>query len=155
MRRPESVQVFLVSQAEGQRSYLLFQRVAMPELSLPDFCQGITGALEYDESFEEAAMREVREETGISVEQVFSAGFTQHFPIRSEWRATYGEGPTQVEERVFYAFIPSNTRPELCTEHQSFRWCSTEEAVSLLEFGQNRQCLLAVEKALSFPHNGA
>jgi 8-oxo-dGTP pyrophosphatase MutT (NUDIX family) len=68
MRRPESVQVFLVSQAEGQRSYLLFQRVARSELALPDFWQGITGALEHGESFEEAAVREVREESGISAE---------------------------------------------------------------------------------------
>lgn len=37
MRRPESVQVFLVSEAQDQRSYLLFHRVAMPELALPDF----------------------------------------------------------------------------------------------------------------------
>jgi dATP pyrophosphohydrolase len=155
MRRPESVQVFLVSEAQDQRSYLLFHRVAMPELALPDFWQGITGALEHGESFEEAAMREVREETGISVEQVFSVGFSQYFPIRPEWRATYGEGATQVEERVFYAFIPSETKPELSAEHQSFRCCSAEEAVSLLAFGQNRQCLSAVEKALLLPNDRA
>lgn len=152
MRRPESVQVFLVNEAGGQRSYLLFQRVAMPALALPDFWQGITGALEQGESFEEAAVRKVREESGISVEQVFSAGFTQYFPIRPEWRATYGEGVTQVEERVFYAFIPSETQPKLSAEHQAFRWCLPEEAVSLLEFGHNRQCLSAVENALSFPN---
>lgn len=39
--------------------YLLFHRVAMLELALPDFWQGITGALEPGESCEEAAVREV------------------------------------------------------------------------------------------------
>lgn len=123
----------------------------MPKLALPDFWQGITGALEEGESFEEAAaVREVREESGISAEQVFSADFTQYFSIRPEWRAIYGEGPSQVEERVVYAFILSETTPKLSAEHQAFRWCAPKEAVSLLEFGQNRQCLSAVENALSF-----
>ncbi len=148
-RRPESVQVFLVNQAEGQRAYLLLQRVAMPQLALPAFWQGVTGALESGESFEEAAVREVREETNVSVEQVFGAGFTQYFPIRPEWRSSYGQGAVQVEERVFYAFVPSGTLPRLSVEHQAFKWCSTEDAMSLLEFGQNRQCLSAVERVLS------
>jgi dihydroneopterin triphosphate diphosphatase len=148
-RRPESVQVFLVSQAEGRRAYLLLQRVAMPQLALPAFWQGVTGALESGESFEEAAIREVREETNVSVEQVFSAGFTQYFPIRPEWRSSYGRGAVQVEERVFYAFVTSSTLPLLSAEHQAFKWCSAEEAMSLLEFGQNRQCLSAVARVLS------
>jgi 8-oxo-dGTP pyrophosphatase MutT (NUDIX family) len=148
-RRPESVQVFLVSEVEGQRAYLLLQRVAMPQLALPAFWQGVTGALESAESFEEAAVREVREETSISIEQVFSAGFTQFFPIRAEWRSSYGQGPVRVEERVFYAFVPTGTSPLLSAEHQAFKWCSAEEAMALLEFGQNRQCLSAVESVLS------
>jgi 8-oxo-dGTP pyrophosphatase MutT (NUDIX family) len=94
-------------------------------------------------------VREVREESGISVEHAFSAGFAQYFPIRPEWRSAYGDGPAQVEEHVFYAFVPRGTLPELSPEHQSFRWCSPEEALSLLEFGQNRQCLSAVEEVLS------
>jgi len=154
-RRPESVQVFLVSQAEGQREYLLLQRVAMPQLALPAFWQGVTGALESGESFEDAAAREVREETNISVEQVFGTGFTQYVPIRPEWRSSYGEGPLQVEERVFYAFVPSGAMPLLTAEHQAFKWCSAEEAMSLLEFGQNRQCLSAVESVLSSATMGA
>ena len=154
MRRPESVQVFLVSETNDQRAYLLFQRVAMPELALPAFWQGVTGALEDGESFEEAAIREVGEESGISIGQVLGTSFTQYFPIRAEWRSSYGEGPAQVEERVFYAFVPSGTKPDLSAEHQSFKWCTPDEAMSLLEFGQNRQCLSAVEKVLSAAMGG-
>ena len=148
-RRPESVQVFLVSEAEGKRVYLLLQRVATPQLALPGFWQGVTGALESGESFEEAAVREVHEETNVLIEQVFRTGFIHYFPIRPEWRSSYGQRPVQVEERVFYAFVPSGTLLLLSSEHQAFKWCSAEEAVALLDFGQNRQCLLAVERVLS------
>ncbi|MGN6827005.1 NUDIX hydrolase [Paucibacter sp. M5-1] len=138
-----------MSQIDERRAYLLLQRVAMPQLALPAFWQGVTGALESGESFEEAAVREVREETSFLIEQVFSAGYTHYFPIRPEWRSSYGPDPVQVEERVFYAFVPGGSLPRLSAEHQAFKWCLAEEAISLLEFGQNRECLSAVEETLS------
>jgi dihydroneopterin triphosphate diphosphatase len=149
VRRPQSVHVFLVARERDQPSYLLFQRKPRPRLALPAFWQGISGALESDESYAQAAVREVMEESSISVSQVHSAGYAHCFPIRPEWRAAYGEGPADVEERVFYAFVRAGTEPILSEEHQSWRWCSFTEADLLLDFGENRQCLQAVERALN------
>jgi dihydroneopterin triphosphate diphosphatase len=148
-RRPQSVQVFLATRLNGRFSYLLFHRRPRPDLALPAFWQGISGALELEESFAQAAVREVAEESSIAVPQVCSADFAQSFPIKPEWRGAYGEGPVAVEERVFYALLPSAVEPVLSEEHQSWRWCSFQEAHSLLEFGKNRQCLEAVEYALT------
>lgn len=148
LRRPESVQVFLVSDDEGQRRFLLLHRVPMPHLALPAFWQGVSGALEQGESFEQAALREVLEETQITVQSLHDAGFSHRYPIRPEWRDGYGAGPSQVEERTFYAHVAAGTLPQLSAEHQSFRWCTFEEAIALLDFGQNRQCLMAVERCL-------
>jgi 8-oxo-dGTP pyrophosphatase MutT (NUDIX family) len=140
--------VFLVARHEAAWSVLLLQRNARPELALPDFWQGVSGALEPGESFEAAAIREVLEETAIKLSSASDTGFEQVFPIRLEWRATYGPDPTQVLEKVFYAAVPGKVRPKLSHEHKAFLWCSEAEALALLTFANNARCIEAVFRAL-------
>jgi len=149
IRLPLSVQVFLVRIIDGQRSYLLFQRNARPELGLPDFWQGVSGALEAGESFSDAARREVAEETGIILTSVVDTGFQRSYPIRSEWRRHYGPEPSEVIEHIFFAEVQDATEPVLSQEHKSWQWCSVAEASGLLTFGYNSQCLLAVDRCLT------
>jgi 8-oxo-dGTP pyrophosphatase MutT (NUDIX family) len=148
MRRPHSVQVFLIRSVGSQRSYLLFQRNARPELGLPDFWQGVSGALELGETFGDAALREVAEETGLVLASVADTGFQHAYPIRPEWRH-YEPHATEVVERVFVAHVPPSSEPILSAEHQSWRWCLSSEAKALLTFGANAQCWQAVERWLS------
>lgn len=148
MRLPFSVQVFLVARHEAAWSVLLLQRNARPELALPDFWQGVSGALEPGESFEAAAIREVHEETAIKLTSASDTGFEQVFPIRPEWRETYGPEPVQVLEKVFYAVVPGKVRPKLSHEHKAFRWCSESESLALLTFANNARCIEAVFRAL-------
>jgi dATP pyrophosphohydrolase len=148
MRLPFSVQVFLLSVTSSVQSVLLLQRNARPELALPDFWQGVSGALELGESFEAAAIREVAEETSINLTAVTSAEFEHVFPIKPEWRETYGQVPTHVREKVFYALVAPRRDPRLSHEHKAFRWCSEAEALELLTFANNRLCVQAVFQAL-------
>ena len=148
MRLPFSVQVFLVAGQESAWSVLLLQRNARPELGLPDFWQGISGALEPGESFEAAAIRVVHEETAIKLTSASDTGFEQVFPIRPEWRETYGPEPTQVREKVFYAVVPEQIQPELSHEHKAFRWCSEAESLELLTFANNARCAQTVFRVL-------
>lgn len=148
MRLPFSVQVFLVSRQSSAWSVLLLQRNARPELALPDFWQGVSGAIEPGESFEAAAVREVGEETSINLLSVGSTGFEQVFPIKPEWRNSYGPEPTHVQEKVFYGVVPELFTPKLSHEHKAFRWCSESEALALLTFANNAQCVQAAFRAL-------
>lgn len=149
MRLPFSVQVFLVAIRGPALSVLLFQRNARPELALPDFWQGVSGALEPGESFEDAAVREVLEETSIQLESVQATGFEHAFPIKPEWRASYGPEPSYVQEKVFYAVVSESSAPILSREHKAFRWCSESEALALLSFANNARCVQSVFQALS------
>lgn len=149
MRLPFSVQVFLVARQGSAWSVLLLQRNARPELGLPDFWQGVSGALEPGESYEAAAIREVYEETAIKLTSANDTGFEQVFPIRPEWRETYGPEPAQVREKVFYAVVPEQIQPELSHEHKAFRWCSEAQSLALLTFANNAQCAQAVFRALN------
>lgn len=149
MRLPFSVQVFLVARQGSAWSVLLLQRNARPELGLPDFWQGISGALELGESYEAAAIREVLEETAIKLSSASDTGFEQVFPIRPEWRETYGPEPAQVREKVFYAIVPEQIQPELSHEHKASCWCSEAQAFALLTFANNAQCAQAAFRALN------
>ncbi len=153
MRLPFSVQVFLVAKKGATWSVLLLQRRARPDLGLPDFWQGVTGALESGESFDQAAIREVREETSIELPVVAYTGFEQVFPIKPEWRKSYGDGPSHVQERVYFAVLPEAITPTLSVEHKRYLWCGESEAQELLTFGNNRLCLRSVYAAL--PGRGA
>jgi len=149
MRQPHSVQVFLVRVVDDQRSYLLLHRNPRLELGLPEFWQGVSGALEVGEEWCDAARREVEEETGIKLNRVFDTGFEYTYPIRAEWRRWYGPDPVNIHERVCFAFVPAAVTPVLSDEHQSWRWCSPEEAANLLTFGRNAEGLQAVEVSLA------
>lgn len=116
---------------------------------MPDFWQGVSGALEPGESYEAAAIREVYEETAIKLTSANDTGFEQVFPIRPEWRETYGPEPAQVREKVFYAVVPEQIQPELSHEHKAFRWCSEAQSLALLTFANNAQCAQAVFRALN------
>jgi 8-oxo-dGTP pyrophosphatase MutT (NUDIX family) len=79
--------------------------------------QNITGSVEYDESFLEAARRELVEEIGIA-ENVIDLQLTFHFLDR--WGA-------DVEERVFLFNPQSIPEIKLSSEHQSFKWVPVEK----------------------------
>jgi dihydroneopterin triphosphate diphosphatase len=149
MREPYSVQVFLVRIVDAQRSYLLLHRIARPELGLPEFWQGVSGALEAGEERSAAACREVVEETGIQLDQVCDTGFEYTYPVRAEWRRWYGLDAAEIRERVFFAIVPASVTPVLSSEHQAWRWCSPAEAANLLTFGRNADGLRAVEAWLA------
>lgn len=148
-RLPQSVHVFLDRINNGKISYLLFKRNTPPELALPAFWQGISGALAPGEGYKAAAVRKVTDEAQLHVDRIVDSVFSHCYPIKDEWRTAYEEGSTEVEERVFYALLADDAVPVLSHEHQEWGWFSQGEEASLLTFGRTRDCLLAVDQALS------
>jgi dihydroneopterin triphosphate diphosphatase len=81
------------------------------------YWHGIAGGVEEGETFAEAAVRELREETGFSGEVV-----------------SLGE-PFVYDEITVHTFlvdVPAGWEPELNDEHDEYRWCARDEAVELL-----------------------
>ena len=84
----------------------------------------ISGGVEQGETFADAAVRELREETGLAARVQ---------PLESSF--VY-DGIT-VE--CFLAEAPAGWEPQLDWEHDDYRWCSREDAGELLYWPEPRE----------------
>lgn len=93
------------------------------------FWQSVTGSLEAGETPDQAARREILEETGWDL--VPLACFWSHrFPIRPPWSARYAPGVEENREYVFRLVLRGRARPRLNpAEHVNCAWIPAAEAV--------------------------
>jgi dATP pyrophosphohydrolase len=101
------------------------------------WCQ-VGGAVEAGETAWQTALREIREETGLIAERLYSADICEQF---------YEAEPECVAVApVFVAFVDSEQPVILDREHSEFRWATFDEAESLLPFAGQRNVLRHVER---------
>jgi lipoyl(octanoyl) transferase len=103
------------------------------------FWQIVTGRLEQGESPEQAAARELEEETGLRV------------PVRDlRYRHSFALGellpPRLVEETGFAAWCPEDQAVRLGSEHDAQEWLDVRSALERLPFGGLRE---TVKRALA------
>ncbi|MBI5139486.1 NUDIX domain-containing protein [Candidatus Nomurabacteria bacterium] len=100
------------------------------------FWQPITGSVEKNESLEEAALREAKEETGLP--------FNNNIPTPIGYEFTFITKKGKIFEGVFQVEISINQKNLIVldnTEHQNYKWVSAEEALSLLKYESNKKAL--------------
>ena len=131
---------------------VLLIRRAEPDPAAPAFWQSVTGSKDHaDESFEETAMREVREETGIDCSP--ASPLNAHlrdwalenvYPIYPRWLHRYAPGVVFNTEHVFGLRVPEGTAVQLePREHTAFQWLPYAEAAALCFSPSNAEaCLL-------------
>lgn len=86
------------------------------------------GGLEIEESFEDAAIRECKEEVGYDIQIIGNIGFTEEFRAEEgRYQITY----CFVAKIVGEQSIPTTTEEE--EQGLIFEWLSVEDAISLLE----------------------
>jgi len=156
-KRPESV---LVVVHTPRLECLLLERVA-PR----GFWQSVTGTLRWGEEPIAAAVREMREETGLAcaapapdaagvsaplVEGVHrrqppmlvQTDVSNRFPILPEWRDRYASGVTENIEHLLYLELPDTCEVTLnAAEHVAYRWVNLEEAIRKVTSWTNREGL--------------
>ena len=124
-----SVASAVILEQNAQNPKVLLLRRSSAQLR-NEWCH-VAGGIETGETAWQAALREIDEETGLSVRRLFSGDYTEQF--------------YDVERNViqivpaFVAFVDSSQPVRLNSEHSEFRWVTFAEATQMVPFGSQRR----------------
>jgi dATP pyrophosphohydrolase len=146
MKQPLTVLVYAVHRTSDGWEYLLLRRTPQCD----GFWQGVSGTVEPGESLEEAARRELQEETGF-VAELERIDYSYSFPIADKWRHEYAPDVKEIMEHVFIAFLSpeATSEPQIDPrEHDRWAWCRFAEALKRLTWPENIDALKRCEDVL-------
>jgi dATP pyrophosphohydrolase len=128
-RRPESVLIAIYT-AGGE--FLLLER-----RKPPGFWQSVTGSLEWGETADAAARRELVEETGITQGFLRNLQWTQVYDILPSFGKSFAPGITRNLEHAFALKLMQRV-PVTLSEHVQFRWLTAAEALDTASSSTDR-----------------
>jgi type II secretory ATPase GspE/PulE/Tfp pilus assembly ATPase PilB-like protein/8-oxo-dGTP pyrophosphatase MutT (NUDIX family) len=141
--RVATVDVYVVRPIPGAWQVLLLQRGA--DTRCPASWETVHGRIEPGERPEDAALREVREETGIEPTRLYTLTVQPFYlPIASIVTAAV----------VFVAFTEDEA-VSLGTEHEAFEWLPVEDAMRRFSWPRSRTALREAIELLGEGHAGA
>jgi 8-oxo-dGTP pyrophosphatase MutT (NUDIX family) len=133
---------------DKKREYLLLQPERAKEWGFPK------GLIEKGESLEEAALREIKEETGIQDLELIN-GFKEtvkfFYKAKYDYQFERGFKPSQTVLKFVTYFLAKakNKDVKLSFESSDFAWVEPEEAIIKLSFKQNKELLTKAENFLA------
>ena len=107
-----------------------------------DWWQSVTGSLEPGETPRDAAIRELREETGLAADGLMDLGMSEAFPIAPAWRHRFAPGVTENLEHAFALALDAPVEVQLDpAEHRRFAWLPWAEALERATSHTNRAAI--------------
>jgi dihydroneopterin triphosphate diphosphatase len=125
-----TIDVFLIAAEPDVWSVLTLQRAL--DTRCPTAWETVHGRIEPGESPEQAAVREVREETGLAVQRLYNVT-VQPFYLHKL--------ATVELAVVFAAFVQRGTEIVLGEEHMRFEWLPPDEALDRFVWPRERSAL--------------
>lgn len=141
-RRP--VSVLVVVHTDDAQVLLLKRREPF------EFWQSVTGSLKHEETHAAAAVRELREETGLTVEGDLSySDVSRHFEIDPRWRDRFQLGVVDNEEFEWRYRLPAVIDVTInALEHSEYQWLPIKRAIEVVWSWSNRDALIELEAGL-------
>jgi dATP pyrophosphohydrolase len=103
----------------------------------PGFWQSVTGSLEWGETADAAARRELIEETGITQGFLRNLQWTQVYDILPSFGKKFAPGITRNLEHAFALKLMQRV-PVTLSEHVQFRWLTAAEALETASSSTDR-----------------
>jgi 8-oxo-dGTP pyrophosphatase MutT (NUDIX family) len=134
-----TVLVYPVAPVESAHEFLLLRRTP----TRGGFWQGVTGSVEAGETLDDAAVRELLEETSLTPRRVLRANYDYSFPARRDPGSSVLE---RIREHVFVALLDAKVDPTIdALEHDAWDWFTFDEALTWLRWPQNVEALRRCE----------
>jgi 8-oxo-dGTP pyrophosphatase MutT (NUDIX family) len=127
---PGVVEVYVIRHNMGDWRALVLQRAA--DTIRPGSWETVYGKIDAGERPEQAAVRELREETGLELNALYNVTVSSFFLHTSQ---------TIQMAIVFAAFVEGVTEVTLSDEHQRFEWLSLDEACERFTWPRAAQAL--------------
>jgi 8-oxo-dGTP pyrophosphatase MutT (NUDIX family) len=144
--RVSVVDVLVVSLQPRTRAWRVLALRRAPGVRCPSSWEMVHGRVEHGETPQQAALRELREETGLAAERLYNV--TTH--------GFYLHETTTVEVAVvFCAFVRRPERLRLDNEHDRAAWLTRRAAAKRFAWPRERECLEIAYSLLSKGHGGA
>ena len=132
-----TVDVYVIRPLLGEWRVLVLQRAL--NTRCPTAWEAVHGHIEQGEEPEEAAVREIREETGLEVARLYNVTVQPFYLHRSH---------TVQLAVVFAAFVDEPAAVALGAEHQRSEWLSVDEALERFQWPREREALREIAHLL-------
>ena len=122
------VDVYVFRKSRRRVQFLVLRR--RDDLVLGSIWQAIHGKIDPGENAVDTAVREMKEQTGLEPQRVYSADYINQF---------YDQGSdTIVLAPSFAILVGPNDEPVLAQEYGDYAWCDLEETVARLPWSGQR-----------------
>ena len=122
---------------DGKKFLALRNNPEDPDRHGGDFCFVVTGGVDDGEDYDAAVSREVKEETGLDVKEVFDLN----------WGSVYKDWEGVCRELNFVSFADSHQAVILdAVEVVEYKWLSLDDFVSLIRWDDDKSLLKEVLK---------
>ncbi len=132
-----TIEVCIFRRDAGRALYLLLRR-SERERVYPGIWQYVTGSVHQGEKSVDAALRELREETGLEPTGFWIVPYVNSFYDRN--RDEVNMSP------LFAAEVPAGDSPRLSTEHSELGWFDYDESSRMLVWPGQREGLRIVNQ---------